>query len=125
MLTAFHAAGRLDPYWATATEHASTCISAGILGLLGVRGRLRQLVPRRPQLPMLALVATVGVGGDLAYAGASRLGALSIVSGISSLYPVTTIGLGRVLQNLRATRLQVAGTILALSGAVLLGASTH
>jgi len=125
MLTAFHAAGRLDPYWATATEHASTCISAGLVGLIGVRGRVRQLVPRRRQLPMLALVATVGVGGDLAYAGASRLGALSIVSAISSLYPVTTIALARVLQDLRATRLQLVGTILALGGAVLLGASTN
>ena len=29
MLTSFHAAGRVDPYWATTVEHASTAVLAG------------------------------------------------------------------------------------------------
>lgn len=124
-LTALHAAGRLDPYWATAAEHLSTAVSAGLAAAIGARGAWRSLVPSRPQLPGIAIVAVVGVGGDLAYTGASHTGALSIVSAISSLYPVTTIGLGRVLQNHRPTRIQLAGIGLALGGAALLGAATR
>jgi drug/metabolite transporter (DMT)-like permease len=137
MLTALHAAGRMDPYWATAAEHASTGASAGVAavvvarrpghGIVPRRPRLptHGILPRRPQLPALALVAAVGVGGDLAYTGASHLGGLSVVSAIASLYPVTTIGLGRVLRHHRATRIQLIGIILALCGAAILGAATR
>ncbi|MBV9415906.1 MAG: EamA family transporter [Solirubrobacterales bacterium] len=65
MLVSLHAAGRLDPYWATATEHASTGVSAGLAALVGTRRTLRNILPGRRQLPTLALIATVGVGGDL------------------------------------------------------------
>lgn len=123
MLTSLHAAGRLDPYWATTTEHLSTAASAAVAAAVGARGRLRALLPGRPHLPALALVAVVGVGGDLAYVSASHTGALSIVSAVSTLYPVTTIALGRALQGHRATRIQLAGIVLALGGAALLGAA--
>jgi drug/metabolite transporter (DMT)-like permease len=123
-LTALHAAGRVDPYWATATEHISTALSAGLAAPIAARGTLESLLPRRPELPTLALVAVVGVGGDLAYTSASHGGALSVVSAISSLYPVTTIALGRLLQGHRAAGLQLAGIALALGGAALLGAAT-
>jgi drug/metabolite transporter (DMT)-like permease len=125
MLTCFHAAGRLDPYWATATEHISTAVSAGLAALLGNRRSLRHSLPRRPQMPTLALVAIVGVGGDLAYAAASRHGALSIVSAISSLYPLTTVGLARLVRARRPTRIQLLGIAVALLGAILLGAATR
>jgi drug/metabolite transporter (DMT)-like permease len=121
MLTSFHVAGQLDAYWATATEHASTAVSAGLIAVAARRPSL----PRMSQLPALGRVAAVGVEGDLAYAAASHQGALSTVSAISSLYPLTTILLGRVLQGRHATRFQVAGITLALLGAPLLGASTH
>lgn len=124
MLTCFHAASRLDPYWATATEHLSTAISAGLAALIGNGRSLRRSLPRRPQLQTLALVATVGVGGDLAYAGASRQGALSIVSAISSLYPLTTIALGRLMRGRRPARVQLVGIAVALLGAILLGVAT-
>lgn len=122
-LTSLHAAGRLDPLWATGIEHASTALSAGLVAVLGRRGGLRDLVPERSHVPMLALLAAVGVGGDLAYTSASHTGALSIVAAIGSLYPVTTIGLGRLLQGQRPGRIQLAGIVLALGGAVLLGAA--
>lgn len=121
-LTSLHAAGRLDPYWATATEHASTAVSAGLAAVIGTRRPLRGILPRRAQMPALALLAAVGVGGDLAYASAAQTGALSIVAAISSLYPVTTIVLGRLLQDQRATHIQLLGVSLALGGAALLAA---
>jgi drug/metabolite transporter (DMT)-like permease len=125
MLICFHAAGRVDPYWATATEHLSTALSAGLVALIASRRSLRESLPQRPRLRMIALIATVGVGGDLAYAGASHTGTLSVVSAISSLYPLTTIVLGRLLQGQRASRMQLGGIAVAILGAVLLGAATR
>jgi drug/metabolite transporter (DMT)-like permease len=125
MLTCFHAAARVDPYWATATEHISTAISAGVAALVSNRRSPRRSPHRGPRLRTLALVATVGVGGDLAYAAASRQGALSIVSAVSSLYPITTIALGRLMRGQRPTRIQLLGIALALLGATLLGAATR
>jgi drug/metabolite transporter (DMT)-like permease len=133
MLTCLHAASRVDPYWATATEHASTALSAGLAALVArhrhaggppAAGIARPThMPRRAQWPALALAAAGGAGGDLAYATASHHGALSIIAAISSLYPVATIALAGFLQRKRPTRLQFAGITLALLGAVLLGAA--
>ena len=127
MLISFRAAGQLDPYWATAVEHASTAVCAVLLECAARRSRRRppgQRLPQLTQLPGLALVAFAGVAGDLAYAGASQHGALSVVSAVSSLYPVTTIALGVAIQRQRPNRIQVAGIILALLGAAVLGAAT-
>jgi uncharacterized membrane protein len=126
MLMSLHTASQPDPYWATAIEHASTAASAGIAALIATRGSpRRRLLPGRSEAPKLALVALVGAGGDLAYATASHGGALSVVSAIASLYPVATIALGGLLQGQRASRSQLAGIVLALTGAALLGATSH
>ena len=114
--------------------------------LLGDRHRARQHGPlgraggpdRRARLvaqascPAGSELPTLGARGGGRRGRRSRLherlthgGALSIVSAISSLYPVTTIALGRLLQGQRATRTQLAGIVLALGGAALLGASTR
>jgi len=144
MLISFRGAGRLDPYWATAIEHASTALCAVLIACVASRrsrtgprtrpqsgsrtrpqsGSRTGLLPEVTQVPGLALVAFAGVAGDLAYAGASQHGALSVVSAVSSLYPVTTIALGVALQRQRPNRMQVAGIILALLGAAVLGAAT-
>ena len=123
MLTSLHAAGRVDPYWATAVEHAATGLSAALLARAG--GARRDAIgPAREQLRKLALIAAVGVGGDLAYATASQHGSLSVVTAISALYPLTTIALGRLLRDQRATWVQIVGAALALTGAAVLGAAT-
>lgn len=125
MLSSLHAAGRVDPAWATAVEHLSTGLTAGLAARVATRRPVRDVLPTRAQLRPLALVAVVGVGGDLAYATASRHGALSIVSALASLYPLTTIVLARLLRRHRATRVQTIGVVLSLCGAALLGAATH
>lgn len=123
MLISFPAAGRVDPYWATAVEHASTALCAVFIELVASRRSRRRRLPQLTQVPGLALVAFAGVAGDLAYAGASQHGALSVVSAVSSLYPVTTIALGMAIQRRRTNRFQVTGIILALIGAAVLGAA--
>lgn len=124
MLSCLHAAARLNPFWATAIVHASTGISALAAAAMSRRGPLRSVLPRGRQLRKLGLIATAGAGGDVAYVVASHHGALSIVAAISSLYPVSTIALGMLLQGRRATALQLAGIVVGLGGAVVLGAAT-
>jgi drug/metabolite transporter (DMT)-like permease len=120
-LICLHSAGRLDPDWATTVEHLSTALSAGLAALIVSHRSPRRSLPGRARLRAMALIAVAGTGGDLAYATASRQGALSIVSAISSLYPVTTIALGGLLQGHRATRVQLCGIAVAIVGAALLG----
>src|ERR1700677_2228019 len=79
MLTCFHDAGRVDPLWATATEHVSTAISAGLAAVIANRKSLRRSLPGRTQLPTVVLVAVGRVVGVVLYAAASRQGALSII----------------------------------------------
>jgi drug/metabolite transporter (DMT)-like permease len=125
MPTCFHAAGRLDAYWATAVEHASTALSAGLVALVVRRRSPHGGLPALSQLPALWRLAALGVGGDLAYAAASHQASLSMVAAISSLYPVTTILLGRILQGRHPTHIQLLGITLALLGAALLGATAR
>jgi drug/metabolite transporter (DMT)-like permease len=75
---------------------------------------------------MLAVIAAVGTGGDLAYTAASHHGGdLSVISAISSLYPIATIMLARILHSQHASRAQLVGISFALAGAALLGAVTN
>jgi drug/metabolite transporter (DMT)-like permease len=131
-LTLLHAAGRLDPYWVTATQHVSTGLAAGLAAaVIAVRSARtgadssRHTLITPAKIATIVLIAVAGTGGDLAYVTASHRGALSIVAAIASLYPVTTIILGRVLRGQRATRVQIIGVTVALTGAVLLGAAAH
>ncbi len=125
MLISFHAAGRVDPYWATAVQHAGTALSAGAVAVaLSRRDRAPRRRPDRRQLCAIALAAASGTGGDLAFATAGRHGALSIVAAVSSLYPIPTIALGVAFQRHRPTAVQTAGLVIALVGAAVLGAAS-
>jgi drug/metabolite transporter (DMT)-like permease len=124
MFSCLHAAARLDPFWATAIVHASTGLSALMAARVTRRRPLGSMLPPRPQLPQLALIAVAGAGGDIAYVVASHHGALSIVAAISSLYPLSTIALGMLLQRRRATPVQLIGIAVGLCGAAVLGAAT-
>lgn len=123
MLVSLHAAGRVDPYWATALVDVSTLVPAATAATVGQRRAVLRHLPHRAQLAALAVGAAAGVAGDLAYAAASHRGALSIVSALSALYPLTTVALGMTFQRRRPARLQTLGIALALIGAALLGAA--
>jgi drug/metabolite transporter (DMT)-like permease len=123
MLVTLNGAGRLDPYWAITVEGLSTLVSAAAVAWFAQRGRPRVRLPDPIRWPMFVLVGALGLAGDLTYAAAARHGALSIISAVSSLYPVPTIVLGRLLRGRRATILQLVGAAVALAGATLLGAT--
>jgi drug/metabolite transporter (DMT)-like permease len=122
-LMSLHAAGRVQPYWAATIVDASTLVPAAVVGAIARRRAPRRSLPDRASLGGLGLAALAGIVGDVAFSTASRHGALSIVSAVSSLYPLATVLLGVAVQGQRAGRVQAAGIVLALAGAAVLGAS--
>jgi drug/metabolite transporter (DMT)-like permease len=77
---------------------------------------------RRDDLPVLVLIGALVVGADSMYAVASTKGLLSVVSVLSSLYPVVTIGLARCYLRERLRPHQRVGVAAALCGAVTISA---
>jgi drug/metabolite transporter (DMT)-like permease len=70
----------------------------------------------------LAVVGTLDAGANALYALATRHGLLSVVSVLSSLYPLATVGLARVLLGERVRRVQEIGVVAALTGVLLIAA---
>jgi drug/metabolite transporter (DMT)-like permease len=62
----------------------------------------------------------VGSAADYVFLLASRLGLLSVVAVLTSLYPVTTVVLARTVLKERIGRVQLAGLVLAGTGVVLI-----
>jgi drug/metabolite transporter (DMT)-like permease len=130
-LTLLHTAGPLNAYSVTAVQHASTAVSSGLAAAVVAARAARRRAPQgatlftRRGFAGLLLIALAGTAGDVGYMSASHRGALSIVAALASLYPLITILLGRVLRGHRATRIQLLGVVVALTGAVFLGAAAH
>jgi drug/metabolite transporter (DMT)-like permease len=77
----------------------------------------------RMSIRTLALIMAVGVTDSLAelfFATASTSGMLSVVSVLSSLYPVITVALAFTILRERVHWLQSCGAVTALVGVVLL-----
>jgi drug/metabolite transporter (DMT)-like permease len=77
---------------------------------------------RSRDLPLLALVGMLDGGANLAYAIATTMGLLSLVSVLASLYPAVTVVLARVVHHERMTRVQDAGIAAAILGVLLVAA---
>jgi drug/metabolite transporter (DMT)-like permease len=115
-LVAIRYASRPDPLWGVLATRTG---SVGALLVLGLAFRSRPKVPL-PDLPALFAVGVLDVGADVFFAFATTIGLLSIVSILSSLYPVATVVLARIVLNERMARLQQAGIGLALTGVLLI-----
>jgi drug/metabolite transporter (DMT)-like permease len=115
-LVAIRYASRPDPLWGVLATRTGSVLA---LLVLGVAFRSRINVPL-PDLPALFAVGVLDVGADVFFAFATTLGLLSIVSILSSLYPVATVVLARIVLNERMARLQQAGIGLALAGVLLI-----
>jgi drug/metabolite transporter (DMT)-like permease len=70
---------------------------------------------------MLLMIAFADIGANVSFAYASRMGLLSLVAVLGSLYPVATVLLARWIHSERVTRIQQVGVIAALAGVVLIG----
>lgn len=115
-LVAIRYASRPDALYGVLAVRSGSVAALLMLGLV-FRSRVRVAAA---DLPALFAVGVLDVGADILFAFATTIGLLSIVSILSSLYPVVTILLARVVLNERMARLQQAGIVLAFTGVVLI-----
>ena len=115
-LVAIRFASRPDAVWGVLATRAG---SVSALLLLGIAFRSR-ISPRLRDLPSLFAVGVLDVGADVFFAFATTIGLLSVVSILSSLYPVATVVLARVVLDERMARLQQLGIGLAFAGVILI-----
>jgi drug/metabolite transporter (DMT)-like permease len=115
-LVAIRYASRPDPLWGVLATRTG---SVGVLLVLGLAFRSRIRVPL-PDLPALFAVGVLDVAADIFFAIATTIGLLSLVAILSSLYPVATVLLARIVLNERMARMQQAGIGLALTGVLLI-----
>lgn len=81
----------------------------------------RPPVPREPAvLGLLAGIGLLDLAANASFAAATHEGLLSVVSVLSSLYPVVTVVLARVVLGERVRRVQEAGIVAAIAGVALI-----
>lgn len=115
-LVAIRYASRPDALWGVLATRSGSVLALLLLGVV-FRSRIRVGLP---DLPALFAIGILDVGADVLFALATTLGLLSVVSILSSLYPVATLILARIVLNERLGRPQQAGIGLALAGVVLI-----
>jgi uncharacterized membrane protein len=113
-----HQAGNDSPVWlATISRSASLFITT--VAVLANRAMAR--VDRRI-LAQAALAGTLDVTGTAVFIRASQMGRLDIAVVLSSLYPVVTVLLARMILKERFTRWKTVGIIAALAAVPLIAA---
>jgi drug/metabolite transporter (DMT)-like permease len=109
---------RTDVLWALLAARATGC--ACLLALaVGQRVRLSGL---GVSLPLLVIAGLLDLSANATYALATRHGLLSVVAVASSLYPLATVALARLVLKERVRRVQEFGIAAAVLGVVLLAA---
>jgi len=115
-LVAIRYASRPDPLWGVLATRTGSVSALLVLGV-AFRSRIKVALP---DLPPLIAAGTLDVAADVFFAFATTLGLLSVVSILSSLYPVSTVILARIILNERMAPTQLAGIGLALAGVLLI-----
>lgn len=96
-------------------------VSTGIFVLLAILTRnLGGVAPRH--LPAMTLVGCGDVFANVLFGTASALGAVSLASVVSALYPVVTVVLARVVLSERLRRIQQVGVVCSLVGVAIIAA---
>ena len=117
-LVSFEAASENDPYWAVLALRV-----ASVALLLGAAAVLRpSLRVERRGLGVLAVVGLLDLAGNAFFAVATTKGLIGVVSVLSSLYPIVTIGLARIVLGERLHPVQATGVASALAGVGLIAA---
>lgn len=104
--------------WAVTTARGTSSVLAVAVALaVGV-----SLRPGTLHLPALVVVGLCDVGANVLFGLASARGFLSVVSVLSALYPIVTVGLAALLLHERIAPTQRLGVAGALAGAALITA---
>lgn len=111
-------AARADIPWALFCARGAG-VTALVIAVLVVRPP--RLEDRGRLLP-LAVVAALDLGANALYAVATRHGLLSEVAVASSLYPLATVVLARVVLGERVRRVQELGIVAAVAGIAMIAA---
>jgi drug/metabolite transporter (DMT)-like permease len=98
---------------------AARVASVTVVGLAAVAGVVDHRLPR-PAVGLTALAGAFDVGANLLYLLAVRVGLLSVVSVLSSLYPVSTVVLARIVLHERFHRAQQVGLAIAVPAVILM-----
>lgn len=104
--------------WAVLTARTAA-VPLAIVAALVTSTALR---PPKALLPMLAAIGIVDTGANVLVATATTEGAAGIVAVLSSLYPVVTVVLARIVLTEKLSRQKRAGGVVALAGAALVAA---
>jgi drug/metabolite transporter (DMT)-like permease len=111
------AAADQDPLWGLEVARVAGFVAVGAVAV-AVSGRaLPRLV--RPVWPLPA-IGLVDVTANVCLAYASTLGLISVVSVLSSIYPIVTVLLARLVLHERMSAVQAGGVGLAFAGVALL-----
>jgi drug/metabolite transporter (DMT)-like permease len=94
--------------------------SVTVVGLLAVTGLVSSAVPRGAPRQLTATAGALDVLANVLYLLAVRQGLLSVVSVLSSLYPVSTVILARIVLKERFITMQRVGMALAIPAILLM-----
>ena len=109
-------AGAVDPLWATT---ASRLVSF-LLVLCAILLNRPPLKINPIHLPVVIIIGTLDAAAALAYTAATTKGLLSLVSVVSSLYPVVPITLAAIFLKERLHSFQLIGVILIIGGITMI-----
>lgn len=112
------AGGGAAPLWTTGGARIG---SLAMLLMITVASRRGAPWPG-PRIGKVAAVGIVDTTANVLFAYASTRGNLGVAAVLGSLYPVTTVLLGRLVLAERLSKLQNTGVVLALLGVALLSA---
>ena len=111
-------ASEADPYWATFIMRLSFAIF-----LVPIVIKVRPVLKiKRFHMPGIMVMGTVDALASFAFALATTMGVLSLVSVMGSLYPAVTIVLSALILRERIHKTQAVGVVLAIAGVVLVSA---
>ncbi|MCF8070183.1 MAG: DMT family transporter [Desulfobacterales bacterium] len=109
-------ASNQDPYWASFILRLATIVLVG--SLLAIRRPSYKL--KGSDLPVLCVVGILDTIGVIIFNVATTLGLVSIVSVVSSLYPVVAIFLAQLFLKEKMSMFQKVGAVIALGGVVMI-----
>jgi drug/metabolite transporter (DMT)-like permease len=94
--------------------------TAGTAVLVALLLVVRRPAPRPAAFPLIALAGVTDMLANLLFLLGTRVGVLSLVSLLTSLYPVVALVGARMLLHERLTPIQASGVVLALAATFLL-----